>query len=78
MTHLPRHREGRPLAAPVPAPPTRRYLGSRAGSQGPTTRPGVFALWQETRYERTDDSFTLIAFDRVESVDIHIPFVAAD
>lgn len=37
--------------------------------------PGVFALWQDTtRYECGPASFTMIAFDRVESVDIRIPF----
>jgi hypothetical protein len=40
--------------------------------------PGVFAIWADsTRYDCGADSFTLINYDRVESVDIAIPFVRA-
>ena len=40
--------------------------------------PGVFAVWSDsTRYTCGRDSFELIAFDRVESVDIVIPFTRA-
>jgi hypothetical protein len=42
--------------------------------------PGVFAVWRDgTRYECGDDgSFTLVAFDEVEGVDVPITFQPAD
>jgi hypothetical protein len=40
--------------------------------------PGVFAIWGDTtRYECGTDTFTLVAFDPIELVDIPIPFVRA-